>query len=134
MMRFMQDQAKDKKIFDDLIKGYEEKAGKPMKDPEKLREVIIGNGYSIEQKSAACNLLLTFKSGLEIAAILETEFQHDLIYAPTGSLFVTCDNPIMTVGPDGSRLANVGLGCGSPNTEVIFPLNKRVCLVLSRGA
>jgi hypothetical protein len=64
--------------------------------------------------------------------ILEKECRHDIHYAPPGSFFVTSDNPVVTIAPDGAGRANVGMGFGWPRTEVLLPLNKRACLILSR--
>ena len=48
--------------------------------------------------------------------------------------FMTCDNPVVTVGPDADGKAFVGIGFGWKNVEIIFPLNKRACLRLCRTA
>lgn len=76
---------------------------------------------------------MAFRSGLDIAQILEREYRHDIYYAPQGSTFMTCDNPIVTLSPDRDGKAWVGMGFGHAKTQVLFPLNKHAHLLLSRG-
>jgi hypothetical protein len=45
--------------------------------------------------------------------VLVREYGYDLYYAPSGSCYVTSDNPIVTIGPEGGK-ARVGLGFSWP--------------------
>jgi len=64
--------------------------------------------------------------------ILLREYRHDIWYAPADMFFMTCDNPVVTIRPTNDGTAFVGMGFGWPDTEVLFPLNKRSCLSLAR--
>jgi Protein of unknown function (DUF4238) len=94
-----------------------------------LRQVI---NYTVSQKSAGFNLLQILRSSLSLSEVLEAEYRHDIYYAPTDLYFITGDNPIITIEPDTDGTAFIGMGFRRPKTEVIFPLNKRACLILRR--
>src|ERR1017187_366861 len=132
MKRFTQEKFKDEVVFLASLKEYEAETGKSLGDPEKLRQFIASDRYTISQKSAGFNLLQIFRSSLLISEILEREYRHDVYYAPPDTYFMTGDNPIITMEPDTDGQAFVGTGFGRPRTVVLFPLNKRACLMLSR--
>ncbi len=133
MKRFGQDRARDREAFYADLKEAEAKLGKPLGvDPEKMREFLLSDNYTVTQRSAGYNLLLTFRSCLTISGVLETEYHHDIYYAPSNLHFVTGDNPIVTIEPDTDGRAFVGAGFGRIRTQVLFPLNKRACLILRR--
>jgi hypothetical protein len=132
MKAYSQQQARDPEKFYASMKEFEAKTGQSVGDLEKLRKFAASDDYSVTQQSDGYNLLLTFRSGLAIAEIFEREFRHDIYYAAQGCFFMTCDNPIVTIEPDTDGRAWVGMGVGRPRTEVIFPLNKRACLIMSR--
>lgn len=130
----MQRKAADAAAFAAECIDMEAKTGKTLGDHEKLRLAILKGDYDLEQKSVGFNLGQVFTSGIKIGNILLSEYKHDLWYAPTGLYYMTCDNPVVTVKPDSDGKAFVGMGFGWRTVEVIFPLNKRVCLRLRRGA
>jgi hypothetical protein len=129
---FAQNQALDNDKFYEILKDYETKTGRSVGDHKKLREFLLSNDYTVTQDSVAFNLLHTFQSCLDISETLEKQYGYDLYYAPVDSFFMTCDNPIATIEPDFMGSANIGSGVGRPRTEVVFPLNKRACLILRR--
>lgn len=130
----MQRKAADAAAFVAQCKEMEAKTGKTLGDHEKLRLAILKGNYELEQKSAGFNLAQVFTSGMGISDMLLNEYKHDLWYAPAGLYYMTCDNPVVTIHPDSDGTAFVGMGFGWRKVEVIFPLNKRVCLRLRRGA
>jgi hypothetical protein len=132
MKSYTQKQASDPEKFAAAMKEFEAKTGESVGDIEKLRKFAASDDYFVKQGSLGYNLGLVFRSGLEISEIFDREFNHDLYYAAPGTMFMTCDNPIVTFEPDIDGRAWVGMGVGRPRTEVIFPLNKRVCLIMSR--
>lgn len=127
-----QEMARDRSSFFKLLDEYEQKTGNTVGDREKLWRFALSDNYTVTQKSDGFNLLLTFQSGLAIAEVFEREYKHDIFYAPPGSYFICCDNPIVTLEPDIKGGAFVGMGVGRPQTEVLFPLNKRACLLMRR--
>lgn len=133
MKAFSQKKARDKEEFYRSLREYEEKTGKSIgMDPEEVRKFVMSGRYSVMQRSVAFNLKLVLQAGLEIAEILDREYSDDVFYAPKEKFFLTCDNPIVTLEPGRDGRATVGMGVGWPDTEVIFPLNKNACLILSR--
>ena len=132
MKRVSQGLARDRDEFYRTLKAYEAETGESIADPEGLRTFAAGDNYSVTQQSVGYNLLLAFRSCITIFEVLEKEYRYDIYYAAADSYFITCDNPIITIEPDTDGKAWVGMGFGRPNTEVLFPLNKRACLILSR--
>jgi hypothetical protein len=126
--------ARDRDKFYAMIRQYEAETGHSLGDPEELRKFAAGNDYTVTQRSAGFNILLALQSFLDLAAILEAEYRHDVLYAPKDSNFVACDNPVICIEPGTDGKAWVGMGIGRPRTEVILPLNKRACLILRRSA
>jgi hypothetical protein len=131
--RFVQSCAMDREKFYAVVQAYEAETGQPLGDQEKLREFAASNNYSMTQRSAGYNLLLTFQSCIAVSEVLESEYRHDIYYAPADSFFMTCDNPVTTIEPDTDGTAWVGMGVGRPRTEILFPLNKRACMILRRS-
>jgi hypothetical protein len=134
MSRLTLEHARDAKRFRATLEKYEAETGDSVGDYEQLRQFILGGNYEVSQKSAGYNLKMAFESGLEISELLETDYEYDIWYAPQGSFFITCDNPVITIEPDGDGTAFVGTGFARKNTEVLFPLNQKACLRLRRGA
>jgi hypothetical protein len=129
---FTREIASDKDRFNAKLKEYEILTGSALGESEKMREFVLSDNYTIKQKSAGYNLLLVFRHVIELTILLEREFQHDIFYAPAGSFFVACDNPVATFQPSRDGTALVGMGFGYPRTEILFPVNQRICLVLGR--
>jgi hypothetical protein len=132
--RISQEQARDRDSFYAFIRRYEAQTGQTLGDLEELRRFAASDNYTVTQRSVGFNLLLTFGSFFPIAKLLETEFRHDLYYSPQSSPFLTCDNPIATIEPQGDGTARAGVGFSRPGTQIVYPLNKRSCVILSRGA
>jgi hypothetical protein len=126
--------AKDKEQFQRLCADMERDTGKPLDiDAEELRQYILKGKYEIVQASRAYNLGSMFQSALSIARTLQ-EFGYEVLYAPKGRFFLTSDSPVFTLQPETNRQATIGMGFGWPRVLVHFPLNKRACLRLKRGA
>jgi hypothetical protein len=133
MKAFTQSHARDREKFYATLKAHEAETGHSIGDHEKFPEFAASENYTVTQQSKGYNLLLTFQSCIPIAKTLEGEYKHDIFYAPADSFFLTCDNPIVTIEPDSDGTAWVGMGVGRPRTEIIFPVNKRACIILRRG-
>jgi hypothetical protein len=125
--------AKDADKFYASVKSYEADTGKFLGDHEKLRQSVLDGYYEITQ-SKSHNIGRALDMSPKIEAILESEYRHDLLYAPKWKYYMAADNPVITFEPDGDGMASVGCGFGHPRTQVLMPLNKRVCLLLRRGA
>ncbi|MDR5729206.1 MAG: DUF4238 domain-containing protein [Terriglobia bacterium] len=129
---YAQEMMKTPGVFEKFVRYYEAKTGKPLADPEKVRQAVISGEFVYKQQSKVMNLAFIFRDAQEIGKALIREYGYDLYFAPSGSYYVTSDNPIVTIGPDGDGKTMVGLGFSWPHTQVIFPINKRVCAILSR--
>ncbi len=133
MMRdFTKQRASNAEEFYASLREFEAKTGNNVGDYEKLREFALSGNYTVTQGSVGFNLRMSFQTALYVSEISEREYNHDIWYAPADSFFMTCDNPIAAIRPDTDGSAWVGGGFGWRDTEVIFPLNKRACLILRR--
>jgi hypothetical protein len=125
--------AQDKEQFFKSCGEYEAATQESLGDWEKLREYILKGEYEIRQASVAFNLGAMFDSAFSVLRSL-LRFSCDFWYAPQGSFFFTSDFPVITVKPDADGYATIGVGFGWPGVEVIFPVNKRLCIRLREGA
>jgi Protein of unknown function (DUF4238) len=95
---------------------------------EEFRQKLI-EGYRLDQDSQYHNLVTM----LEIAQdAVDSLSRLDWEVAVTGDdeLFVTADNPVVTVTPDGHGWAKYGDWFDAPGMKVLFPLSPHACLVL----
>jgi len=132
--RFVQNVASERERFHRKVDQFEQQTGESLGDREEAREQILSGKFRLRQESAGFNIFHSLKSGLDIADTLEKEFGYDIFYCEPGAFFITCDNPVFTLGPQANGTATLGMGFGLPDTEILFPLNKRACLKLSRNA
>lgn len=125
--------ARNKEEFYRAFKEADDEIGNSIGDYEKVREFLLSDRYTVVQGSAGFNIGQALKLGLTFAEVFYNEYRHDIYYAPAGTYFVTCDNPVVTLEPDFQGGAIGGVGIRRPWTEVVFPLNKRACLFLRRN-
>lgn len=133
MKKVTKDRAADKERFYADCKEYQEQSGATF-DIEEMRQWAIKGEYEVQQKSLGYNLRVMFQACNTITEMLVKYYGHVVLYAPSDTFFLTCDNPVATILPDQDRMGFVGVGFGWKQTHIIFPLNKRACLVLQRGA
>jgi hypothetical protein len=132
--RIQQQSAKEKEKFHGWCAEFERKTGRSLPvGYEELRQLVLKGDYTIEQQSNAFSLGAMFKSAFTVANELKS-YGYEVMYAPEGKVFLTSDSPVFTVQPDRTGQANIGMGFGWLGVEVYFPLNKRACLRLRRGA
>lgn len=132
MKNVSQQHAQDREKFYADCKQMELQSGSSIGDYEELRQFVLGGEYSVHQRSAGYNMKMTFESCETIMDILLNEYRHDVWYAPKDSSFLTSDNPVLTICPTLRGTAYIGVGFKWQDTEVVFPLNKRACLILAR--
>jgi uncharacterized protein DUF4238 len=126
------DFAKSKEKFYESMERFEKERGTSLgMEYEELRQFVLSGKYIIEQTSVRYKLGTMFQSALSIVEMLR-EFDYDLLYTPPKTFFMTSDCPVLTILRQPNNTAYVGAGFGWPETEVYFPLNKRVCLKLRR--
>ncbi|HEY7402813.1 MAG TPA: DUF4238 domain-containing protein [Candidatus Angelobacter sp.] len=124
--------ARDKARFHASCATFESSSGKSLGiDYEELRQHFLKGNYEFVQSSVAFNLGTMFDSAFHVLDQLMT-FNYEILYAPPAHFFLTSDAPVMTVKPDGDGMGSVGVGFGWDGVEVIFPLNRRACLLLRR--
>ncbi|WP_158943372.1 DUF4238 domain-containing protein [Granulicella sp. S190] len=119
--------------FEETVAKVNERFGTRI-DTDEARETFVKGDYELSHKNNDFALASVMRVTQKIIRILVEEFEHDLLYAPEGSSFITTDTPVMTLinQRDGSAL--FGPGFAHQQTEVFFPLNKRAAMHLRRGA
>jgi len=134
LKKYMQATAEDSEAFYARIKDFESQTGRRVDDYEKVRKFALEGQYTATQTSNAFNLRETLATGVTISKTLISEYGYELLYAPSDLHYLTGDNPVVTFMPDRNGTASVGCGFGHPTTRVLMPLNKRVSLLMYRGA
>jgi Protein of unknown function (DUF4238) len=124
--------AKDKQKFEESWRQYEQDTGRSAGDLETLRQFILNGKYKINQESAAFNLGAMFDFGFVVLDKL-MRCNYEVLYAPPGHHFVTSDSPVFTCLRD-KHGVTFGMGFEWPGVHTLFPLNKRACLRLRKGA
>lgn len=94
--------------------------------PEQVRQYILSGEYNLEQKSASFTISQIPRMAMELAPILESK--DWIILRSNQELFVTSDNPVISLQPDGPQHAVMGMGFGLPGVEIFFPLTAHACL------
>jgi Protein of unknown function (DUF4238) len=115
-----------------IAKQWESQTGINIGNYEEMRQFFLKGEYDVTQRSAGYNMSVAFESCEKVMDILLREYSYGIWYAPGEKLFMTCDNPIVTIRPMPDGKAFMGMGFGWKDTEVLFPLNKRACLIMSR--
>lgn len=127
----MQEEARDPTRF---MKEYERFRSKTQATitADELRTAILGGQYDVEQKSRGFNLQLMVSMMLTLEGILMYR-NWVLLHRGEELNFVTCDNPVFTLIPEGGGKAAIGSGFGFPGVEVYFPLSAQTCLMTTES-
>jgi Protein of unknown function (DUF4238) len=96
---------------------------------EEFRQRLL-EGYRLEQDSQYHNLITMMDVAQEATDCL-SRFSWE-ITTTEEEQFVTADNPVVTVTPDGHGMAAYGQWFDAPGVLVLFPLSSAVCLVLRK--
>jgi hypothetical protein len=125
--------ASDAKKFYETAREVEQRTGVKL-NVEETPQLLLQGNYDLLHKSNNFALASMLQTTQTIMNILVSEFEHDLLYAPEESAFITTDSPVMTLIDYRNGEAGFGFGFAHPDTEVFYPLNKRVVIHLRRGA
>ena len=112
-------------------------------DAERAKGIFEGlqnPGYGVEFNDAA-RIAAMLIATLQISRVL-TFLKWTFVLAPEGTSFVTTDNPVLVLGPSGkppdppqgwlgklNPYSLAGEGFGTPGTQTVLPLSRRVYLV-----
>jgi hypothetical protein len=112
------------------IARYEQIAGRSISQAEfsKAVEKVLQKTSTPEE---ARNMFLVslLRLAERIAADLAAK-PWQIWDAPVTSEFITTDNPVVTVQPDGKGAFSIGSGFANPGVITIFPINSTCCLVI----
>jgi hypothetical protein len=125
--------ARQDQKFEETVAKVNERYGTQI-NPDEARDIFLKGDYELSHKNNDFALASMMRVTQKIIQILVEEFEHDLLYAPKDSSFITTDSPVMTLINEGDGSALFGPGFAHQRTEVIFPLNKRAAMHLWRGA
>jgi hypothetical protein len=92
-----------------------------------LREFILKGDFDVEQKSAGYNLKMMLDTAADTGITL-ANLNWQILWAPESQLFLTADNPVISILPGDDRRATIGVGFARPGVEVYFALSAQACL------
>jgi hypothetical protein len=90
---------------------------------------MLQTGYRLEQHSQYHNLV-TMLEIADAATDCMSRFVWEIATTDDEDQFITADNPVVTVTPDGRGWAKYGDWFDTPGIRVLFPVSPYVCLVL----
>lgn len=118
----------------ELFRAAYEKIGLRLKEPlpfEELRAKLI-SGYQFREVSKVNSLRRMLNMGWMNAAYL-LEMNWVIRRSQGDEFFVTSDNPVVSVLPDGRGRATPGVAFSQRSVHIVFPLNPGACLLASRS-
>lgn len=126
MKRVMQFSASYKESFDTMVKNVCEREGVEIV-PDNFREFCLNGNYDVEYPEET-SLQFILKLALDIAKIVY-DMNWGFVHTPSGSYFLTSDNPVSLA--DSSRNSDFpfGIGLTDTNVELTFPLTKEICFL-----
>lgn len=110
------------------LREYEEKTGQDMADvsPQELFEMIRDDQYEFNNPRQN-NIKMMMSLSLEIAKAL-FKLNWEILAAPKGMSFVTCDNPFTVVPPPFFDDSLEGYGIMTPGAFTVIPLSRRTAI------
>jgi hypothetical protein len=110
------------------LREYEEKTGQDMTDvsPQELFEMIRDDQFEFKNLRQN-NIKMMMSLSLEIAKVL-FRLNWEILAAPKGTSFVTCDNPFTVVPPPFFDDTLEGYGILTPGSSTVVPLSRRTAI------
>jgi hypothetical protein len=117
----------DAEAFSQLFERSRHRILGPM-TAEEFRQKLL-EGYRLDQDSQYHNLVTMLDTAQDAVEAL-SKLEWEIANCGDEELFVTADNPVITVTPDGHGWAKYGDWFDVPGVKVLFPLSPHQCLVL----
>lgn len=113
---------------EESLREYEEKTGEDMADvsPQELFEMIRDNRFEFKNPRQN-NIKMMMSLSLEIAKVL-FRLNWEILAAPKGTSFVTCDNSFTVVPPPFFDRALGGYGIMTPGASTVVPLSRTTAI------
>jgi Protein of unknown function (DUF4238) len=118
----------DPELFEQQFKAV--RLDPPMKS-ETVRQMLL-QGYRFQQADDFYNLqMMLDMAQLNYEGLLDMDW---IVWCASGDLqFITSDNPVVSILPQGGGEARLGRSFSIPEIQIIFPLSPSACLFARRG-
>ena len=113
---------------EESLRKYESETGEDMSDvsAQELFEMIRGDQYELDNPRQN-NIKMMLSLALEIAQAV-FRLKWDILAAPKGMSFLTCDNPFTVVPPPFFDDSIQGYGILTPGASTVVPLSSRTAI------
>ena len=113
---------------EESLRQYESETGEDMSDvsAQELFEMIRGDQYELDNPRQN-NIKMMLSLALEIAQAV-FRLKWDILAAPKGMSFLTCDNPFTVVPPPFFDDSIQGYGILTPGASTVVPLSSRTAI------
>jgi hypothetical protein len=129
------DELREVTEYEELFRATYERLSPQLKTPipaAEVRERLL-RGERFRDVSAANRLIRMLDMGWKNADQL-MQMNWTVWRSQGDELFVTSDNPVVSIVPTGLGLAAPGRAFAHPGVQIVFPLNPKVCLFATREA
>lgn len=115
----------------DSFRDYQEETGENLEniDPNEFFQMIRDDQFEIENPRQN-NVKMMLDLSLKTAPVLD-QLHWVVLSAPTGSAFITSDNPFTVVQPPGFDSNGQGYGILTPGATTVMPLSQKTCIMFS---
>jgi len=116
------------KAVEESLREYQDKTGEDMTDvsAQELFEMIRDDQYELKNPRQN-NIKMMMSLSLEIAKVL-FRLNWEILAAPKGMSFVTCDNPFTVVPPPFFDDTFCGYGILTPGASTVVPLSRKTAI------
>jgi hypothetical protein len=113
---------------DKSLRDYEAKTGEDMTDvsPQELFEMIRDDQFEFKNPRQN-NIKMMMSLSLDIAKVL-FRLNWEILAAPKGMSFITCDNPFTVVPPPHFNSSLEGFGILTPGASTVVPLSRKTAI------
>ncbi|MEO7145014.1 MAG: DUF4238 domain-containing protein [Bryobacteraceae bacterium] len=113
---------------EESVREYQEKTGEDMTDvlAQEIFEMVRDDHYVLHNPRQN-NIKMMMPRSLELAKVL-FRLNWEILAAPKGMSFVTCDNPFTVVPPPSFDDSLGGYGIMTPGASTVVPLSRRTAI------
>jgi hypothetical protein len=115
-------------VVEESLRKYEQETGEDMSDvsAQEIFEMIRGDTYEIKNPRQN-NIKMMMSLALEIAQAV-FRLNWEILTAPKGCSFLTCDNPFIVVPPPFFDDTETGYGILTPGASTVVPLSSKTAI------
>jgi len=131
--RDISETASDKEQFNEILEKCGPRARDlSVEDSEQLWQLMLNPKRPVSIKlNKEIALALSLRDASMIYRVL-LQMHWSLCEAPTGSFFITCDSPVISIAPAKQCGFQFGANFASPDLRISFPISPSLCLLVQR--